>query len=139
MKLKVLFIIFFISSLSYSQNPEIYLELNDQILASNKNTEMGVFELSLRIKNSKNGDEDNYTFIANLDGNKSFEDNGVEIPTIKYTTVEDLKSKTPCELHDYLSKQRISFVKIINGKYKRWFAMYTGTYRNLVITKPGRI
>ncbi|ESU24849.1 hypothetical protein FEDK69T_04020 [Flavobacterium enshiense DK69] len=135
MKLNILFILLFISSLSYSQNPEINLEFSGQILVTNKNTELGVFEFCLRIRNSKNGDEDYYTFLANTNGNSSFEDNGVEIPAIKYITVEDLKSKTPCELHDYLSKQGISFVKIINGKYKRWFVMYTGTYRNIQITK----
>lgn len=135
MKLKILFILLFISFHSYSQNPEIYLELSDRISVTNKNTELGVFEFCLRIRNSKNGDEDYYTFLTNTDGNSSFDDNGVEIPAIKYITVKDLESKNPCELHDYLSKQGISFVKIINGKYKRWFVTYTGTYRNLVITK----
>jgi hypothetical protein len=56
-------------------------------------------------------------------------------------TIEDLKKKSSCELHDYFTNQRIFLIQKTDGSGKttRLSAAYYGTVRNLVRTKPTKL
>ncbi|HMK07244.1 MAG TPA: hypothetical protein VK476_06920, partial [Flavobacterium sp.] len=100
------------------------------------------FECKLSVPN--NGNVDYYSFIVNADDAKSFEQNGADYPVddSKILTLDKLLKNSSCEIHDFLSSERIYFIKR-NGspqKYKMWIPMYTGTYRNTVVVRQkGRL
>ena len=118
----------------------LYLEMDNQFVNLNGDKKTNAYEIQLKIINKKTGDNDYFNFIVNTDIEKDFEENSTEIILSSILTVEKLKKKTFCEIHDLLSSKTICLVKKIEkNKYKSWISMYMGTYRNLVITKPGKI
>lgn len=134
-------IFLFITLNSYCQSKSIYLELNDKFLNDNDPQKIGAYELLLKISNSENDDKDYFKFLLNVNPDKTFDENGLEITVPKILTIEKLEKKSFCRIHKLLSDSNPIYLvkKIGENKYKSWACMYIGTYRNIVITKPGRI
>lgn len=141
-RLLIFIILTLVSFSSTGQTKNIYLEMNDQFSIVEQNVQIGAYELVLKINNPSTGDTDYYNFIVNTDFNKSFEDGGVESDEIKLLTIKELKNKTFCEIHEMFSATKtIIFLarKEKNNKIKYWLSFYSGTQRNTVKYKPGKL
>ncbi len=140
MRFILVFLFNLIAFNSYSQSETLFLEVNNQFVNNNDPKNIGVYELQLKINNEKTNDTDYYNFIINTDNEKTFIQNGTEFIGEQFLTIDNLKRKTFCEIHDLLSSsKRICLVQKVENKYKYWITMYVGTYRNMEITKPGKI
>lgn len=100
----------------------------------------GVYEFKLSFKDTNSKNIDYFSFVINCDGNKSFEENGVEFKLDKclLVTIDALKKKNFCEIHELFSDSpNIYIVKKdrIKNTLKKWLTIYSGTVRNQIITK----
>ena len=137
---KILFVLLFFGvATTYSQKNPLYIDIGTlpQRIQSN------VYEATLNIRSNSTNDVDYYTFniIADIGLDGKLLDKGFLIPTTFKSSNFDLEKMEPCAVHDLLSKQGIIVVQKdkLSDSYFGWHAIYMGTYRNLVITHPGRL
>ena len=125
-----------IFSLSFAQDKDLYLEINDNQITEHKNDIVNVYEIQMPVKHLKGKDIDYYNFIINSN-EKSLEEIGTEILNPKFLCLEDLQKMSSCETHELFSNTKDIFLikKDSKNVYRKWICMYIGTVKNRIKTK----
>ena len=135
--MKFIYLIFslIISLTAFAQKQKVYLEMDNEYKLYAQDELLGVYEFNLGIRHQGRTDIDYYSFVLNVDGQKTFEENGITIEKTNVITTKELEKKSFCDTHNLFSDSQLYFIKKIDGHYKVWSTFYYGTIRNAVRQK----
>ena len=124
-----------ISFTAFAQKQKVYLEMDKEYKLYAQDKLLGVYEFNLGIRHQGATNIDYYSFVLNVDGQKTFEENGITIEKPNVITTNELKKREFCDIHNLFSDSELYLVKKVDGLYKVWSTIYNGTIRNAVRQK----
>ncbi|WP_394906733.1 hypothetical protein [uncultured Mesonia sp.] len=145
MKKKLILLIFFLNAtICYTQNSNSAFYVYDSRSSISSDEDSRLYYTLIIKSNNKDFNSDAYKFqILNQKNFDEFLDlneikNKIDIDSINYYNVEDLKKFEPCGLHEFISKKN-KFYLIINED-EIFFTIkmnYIGTEKNLELLPSG--
>ena len=143
MKNHLCLLLLLVFNLSFCQEKSLFILIDDDVHMERGEAPLkGVYEFNLSIQNTNSKNIDYFKFVINCNGNKSFEENGVDFKTNKDSilTIDDLKKMSFCDIHELLSNATYVYVvkkDKTKNTFKKWLTGYYGTVRNKIISKLG--
>ena len=137
----VFYLLLLVFNLSFCQEKSLFLLIDDDVYMERGKAPLnGVYEFKLAIQDVNSKNIDYFSFVINCDGDKSFEENGTEFKINKdlLLTIDDLKKKSFCEVHELLSNSPYMYIvkkDKTKNTLKKWITVYYGTVRNQIISK----